>query len=47
MTLRGDVRVIKEGGVGPVGGYVLAERGDGDCGMKFRTSAGSAFVEMK
>jgi hypothetical protein len=47
LTLRGDVRIIKEGGVGPVGGYVLAEKGDGKSEMKFRTSAGSAFVEMK
>ncbi|TID19128.1 hypothetical protein E6O75_ATG06249 [Venturia nashicola] len=47
LTLRGDVRVIKEGGVGPVGGYVLAEKGDGDSKMDFRTSAGSAYIEMK
>lgn len=47
LTLRGDVKVIKEGGVGPVGGYVLAEKGNGDSEMKFRTNAGSAYVEMK
>lgn len=47
LTLRGDVKVIKEGGVGPVGGYVLAEKGNGDSKMEFRTNAGSAFVEMK
>lgn len=47
LTLRGDVKVIKEGGVGPVGGYVLAEKGDGDSEMKFRTNAGSAYIEMK
>lgn len=46
LTLRGDVKIIKEGGVGPVGGYVLAQKGDGNSEMKFRTSAGSAFIEM-
>ncbi|KAE9963606.1 hypothetical protein EG328_011250 [Venturia inaequalis] len=42
-----DVKVIKEGGVGPVGGYILAEKGNGDSKMYVRTNAGSAFVEMK
>jgi hypothetical protein len=47
LTLRGNVRIIKEGGTGSVGRYVLAEKGDGDSDLKFRTSAGSATVEMK
>jgi hypothetical protein len=46
LTLRGEVRIIKEGGLGPVGRYVVAEKGDGRSEMEFRTGAGSAFVEM-